>query len=94
MEQVVQKSIMDSGMEAARTVAARVRDLVDDDFRAHCKVAVASNGTISIVVDHPGRVYAMRSRWLAPFSKVLSQSDRSLSGSRIRFEYGSHGVVL
>ncbi len=94
MEQVVQRSIIDSGFTAAKSVAVSVRDQVDDDFRAHCRVAVSPNGTISIVVDHPGRVYAMRTRWLAPLSKVLSQSDRALSGSRIRFEYGSHGVVL
>ena len=94
MEQVVQRSIVGSGIAVAQSAAACVRAQVDDDFRAHCRVAVSSNGTISIVVDHPGRVYAMRTRWLASLSEVLSRSDRSLSGSRIQFEYGSHGVVL
>ena len=43
-----------------REIGVALADLVDGDFRRHCRVAGLRGGTLVITVDHPARVASMR----------------------------------
>jgi hypothetical protein len=75
--------------QAAEAMAARVAGVVDDTFRAHCRIALPDERTLLVSVDRPALVYAMRAQWLNQLDEVLSDVRR-----RIVFEYGSAGVRL
>lgn len=75
-------------------VSPVIAGLVDSEFRAHCRIAVADGGKLTINVDHPALVYSMRTRWLSLLREALStmRSRRRIDG--IVFEFGAAGVRL
>jgi len=75
-------------------VAQALADTVDDEFRAHCRVAGLAAGTLTIHVDHAARIYLVRRTW------VLAIRDRLLAEGgigpvqRIIFEQGLEGAPI
>ncbi len=59
----------------AEEAAAVIADLVDDEFRKHCRVAGQRNGPWVVNVDAPALVYPMRLRWSARLREALRQLD-------------------
>ncbi len=75
--------------QAGEAIAVRVAGVVDDAFRAHCRIALPDERTLLVSVDRPALVYAMRAQWLNQLNEVLTGVRR-----RIVFEYGSAGARL
>jgi hypothetical protein len=77
--------------EAVR-VAGAVAELVDDEFRRHCRIAAVRSATVVVHVDHPSLVYSMQQQWLSPLSRALQGTDVGRRIRRIVFETGQDGV--
>lgn len=78
--------------DAPARIAAAVAGVVDDEFRAHCRVASVSASRLVIHVDAHDLVYSMRVHWLYRLRDALAD----ISGgrfSRIEFRYGLDGAV-
>lgn len=87
--------LVEQGTQAvaeARDVVAVIHSLVDDAFREHCRVSVAPGSKVVIQVDHPVRLYAMRSHWHLPIRKALTQAGWVGSRNRIAFQVGTSGI--
>ncbi len=78
----------------AEEVAVVMTDLVDDEFRKHCRVAGQRNGPWVVNVDAPALVYPMRLRWSARLREALSQAGGRRLGRELLFAYGSAGVDI
>jgi hypothetical protein len=88
IERVAQRISAMGDAQATETIAARVAGMVDDAFRAHCRIALPDERTLVISVDRPAMVYAMRAQW-------LNRLGEGLPGRRrIVFEYGNAGTKL
>lgn len=77
-----------SGRTAVRAAKARetIEAVVDEEFRAHCRVSIGGDEVLVVEVDSPVLVHWMRRKW----ERVLSGAARRASGgalSRVRFEY-------
>ncbi|MGB2986961.1 MAG: DciA family protein [Phycisphaerae bacterium] len=93
----VEKLVARAGVQgdaAAQALASAITELVDDEFRSHCRVTVMDGRTLVINVDGPGLVYPMRMRWLAPLRRAQSASSWGHRVNKIVFEFGTTGVVL
>jgi hypothetical protein len=77
--------------EEARKIASILADTVDEEFRNHCVVAAVEHGVVLVHVDHPGLVYAMRTRWLDRLLQVLVRDRRRPSVRGIAFRFGNDG---
>ena len=80
--------------ERLATVAADLDALVDEEFRDHCRIAGLNNGVLTINVDDPGRVSAIRHRWLTPLQAAMSSRGTDSRVGRILFTVGSTGTTL
>ena len=83
-------SVVDA--DGSKRVAAAVAEVVDDQFRAHCRVASASSSRLVIHVDAHDLVYSMRVHWLYRLRDALT----GIGGgrfARIEFRYGLDGAV-
>ncbi len=89
IERIAQRIGALGDTQAAEAIAARVAGVVDDAFRAHCRIALPDERTLLVSVDRPALVYVMRAQWLNRLGEVLSDVRR-----RIVFEYGSAGARL
>ncbi len=78
----------------AEEVAAVMADLVDGEFRKHCRVAGQRNGPWVVNVDAPALVYPMRLRWSARLREALSQAGGRRLARELLFVYGSAGVDI
>lgn len=77
-----------------RVVASAFANLVDDEFRAHCRVTVPRTGQLTINVDHPGLVYLIRNQWLSRLREALSIGSGRHLIHRIVFQFGTAGIKL
>ena len=66
--------------------------VVDDDFRRHCSVGAISHGTLTIHVDNPGLVAAMRVRWAGTLLEVVRRVQEFSRITRITFTFGNVGA--
>ncbi|MFQ5590601.1 MAG: DciA family protein [Phycisphaerae bacterium] len=82
-----------AGDELAPTAASIIAEVVDEEFKAHCRLASVHNGRIVINVDQPALVYHMRMRWLELLTAAFSADKAARSIVRVVFEYGEGGVV-
>lgn len=80
--------------EEAKKIASILADSVDEEFRSHCLVATVEHGVVLVHVDHPGLVYAMRTRWLDQLLQVLVRDRRSPGVRGIAFRFGNDGEQI
>lgn len=73
-------------------IAAAMADVVDDEFRTHCRVASVSASRLVIHVDAHDLVYSMRVHWLYRLRGALA-GTRGGRFARIEFRYGLDGAV-
>lgn len=79
---------------AASSAAAAMSELVDDDFRAHCRLVIGKGNRLTVNVDHASLIYPMRSKWLSLLTRTLV-TGRQVGGVRsVGFAYGRSGVAL
>ncbi len=78
--------------ELPRRVADALGGMVDEEFRAHCRVASVSRGCLTIHVDHEKLVFLIKNRWLLPLKDALPRVCRTVPLTRIVFEYGKDGL--
>ena len=91
IEGLLQRRIVTT-VAAAQEAAVAITAVVDDEFRARCRVAVPDKRTLVVNVDSAALVYSMRLRWLSPLLRVLSGSGGGPVFERIAFEFGTAGV--
>ncbi len=70
-------------------IAGMIADVVDADFRAHCRVARVSRGMVLIHVDEASLVAAVQMRWSGPLIRALGRMSRGIA-----FAYGKAGVAI
>jgi hypothetical protein len=80
--------------ELLSPIAEAVADLVDEEFRTHCRLADIRAGTLVVQVDRASLVYPMRLHWLRPLSRRLRERAATRRIGRISFEFGNAGVCV
>ena len=81
-------------VERSAEVARAVGGLVDEEFRAHCRVAGVRSGVLTFHVDEEEWVYQFNSRWHFYLRDELSRLHRGLKLRRIVFRWGAGGVAI
>ncbi len=66
-----------------------VGEVVDDEFRAHCRVSSDHRGAVVVWVNDASLVYVMRRQWHSALSAALRCPRNG-----VRFEYGTAGRPL
>ena len=82
------------GQLAERTRGEQValesaNEVVDGDFRTHCRLSSDHRGAVVVWVDDASLVYVMRRRWQSVLSAALRRPR-----NQVRFEYGTAGQPL
>lgn len=75
-------------------IAAGIAELVDEEFRCHCRVGAARGATVVIRVDEASLIYAMRLQWRARLGEALLARSTGRRVHRIVFEFGNRGVCI
>lgn len=94
MARLVQQVAEDGEWTAARDVAAALAGIVDEEFRRHCRLGLASGTALAVRVDKPALVFPMRVRWASCLENALTGRR---SGTRLRqvvFEHGTAGASV
>ena len=78
----------------ATKAASMLAACVDDEFRRHCRIVGARDGTLRINVDQPGLVWRLQRRWLARVSEALQGQRLSTPLRRVTFDFGRTGVCV
>ena len=68
-----------ASVEEALAAAGAIAAVMDDEFRAHCRVTVPDKRTLVINVDSAALVYPIRLRWLSRLQEQLSSSGGKLA---------------
>lgn len=82
-----------SGFAASRESVDLLSEIVDDEFRRHCRVAVMGRRLL-VNVDQESLVYPMRMRWHVPLNEVFGRQRRRSGIRDIIFDYGKRGIRL
>ena len=72
----VAEQLQQGSSPAGAELAAVLAGVVDEDFKAHCRVGGVRGGKLVVTVDHPGRVAPMRLRWLSRLQEIGSRNGR------------------
>ena len=80
-----------AGLPVAGKLAAVIAEVVDQEFRRHCRITLVEGKTLTVSVDEASMVYAMRIRWLKLLHTVLSAHSGI---RRIAFRFGCEGLPL
>ncbi|UCE62078.1 MAG: DUF721 domain-containing protein [Phycisphaerales bacterium] len=91
METLVVRECTDA-FERCGELARALAGYVDDDFRRHCRLAGVSRGVLTINVDEPSLLYAMRMRWEGVLGDAVRRCGRRGVIGRVVFEYGGTGM--
>ena len=75
-------------------IAAALAEVVDDEFRAHCRITVSGRRTVVVHVDSAGLVYVLRSRWRGAIDKRLKKIRPGGYAGRVVFTFGTSGVRI
>ncbi len=94
IQRLTENMLSGAGVEAARQAALVVADIVDDEFRVHCRLWSAGRGTLIVQVDNPALVCAMRLRWSGPLNEGLSTVKTGRLTGGIVFCYGEAGIRI
>lgn len=86
--------IRDRSFGPASEVASIVAELVDDEFRRHCRVAAVRAGRVDFSVDRGNLVWPMRVRWAEKLTAELATRHASRSIRGITFRFGRGGVEV
>lgn len=75
-------------------VAEAVSALVDDEFRAHCRVERFSGGELVIQVDRADLLWEFGRRWPIDLRQGLSRRGRHGHVQKVTFVRGTTGVCI
>jgi hypothetical protein len=70
----------------AREVLVAVGALVDDQFRACCRLDDVNGGTVRILVEQPELLYHIRAKWQSVLLSELRQMGRRGAVQRVTFQ--------
>lgn len=77
--------------DSAARIAELLTPIVDDEFRACCRIAKFEQGTLCISVDPPEQVFPMRRKWVYDLRDALRRVMRGPSLTHVAFEPGTAG---
>ena len=86
--------LSDKGRALLRDTATSLTEVVDDDFRNHCRLTLRADGRLTINVDHASLVYAMRAQWLPLLTRVFVTEKPGRCVRSITFSYGLDGIAV
>jgi len=69
-------------------------ELVDIEFRQHCRIGDICGGVLTIYVDRPELVYLMSIRWSLRLRERLLDACRMVFIDKVAFEVGHGGLAL
>lgn len=77
----------------AEAAADALTDLVDEEFRRHCRVAALAKNVLTIQVHPAAMVEVMRRKWSTRIKRELpAMLSRGIN--RVAFQHGSAGAVI
>jgi hypothetical protein len=80
-------------VEPAQQAADALAEIVDEDFRRHCRVAEWARGQLAIQVDEPAMLVVIRLKWASRIKRELpGRLSRRLN--RVVFSQGRAGVPV
>ncbi len=91
IQRLVENMLAGTGVEAAKRVASVAADIVDEEFRTHCRIWSIQRGAVIVHVDDPTLVSPMRLRWLGPLRERLVSVKAGHLAHGIIFRYGEAG---
>lgn len=80
--------------EQRSKLADTISVLVDDDFRAHCRVAEVLSGELLLHVDRATLVSVMVRRWASELTRALAARSDPPRIRAVRFAFGEAGVAI
>ena len=89
----VAKDIEASGFAVSQESVGLLNEVVDDDFREVCRIAVVGRRLV-VNVNRESLVYPMRMRWQVPLTDVLARYRSRLGLHGVVFDFGKAGVRL
>jgi hypothetical protein len=69
-----------------------INPVIDEDFRRHCTVGVIGDGALTIHVDEPSLVAAMRVRWAGAVLEAVRQLRKFSKIRQVTFEFADDGA--
>ncbi len=84
--------VADAGVTAA--LVATIADVVDEEFKSHCRLSVSGRGDLYVQVDSAPLVSVMQRRWKVALTEALCKRPRKDRIQRILFDYGHAGFGL
>ncbi len=75
-------------------VARQLAEIVDEEFRTHCRVVLTDRHRLRVCVDHVALVYPMRAKWLRCLGKTARERHWGGKVREIEFVYGTEGATL
>jgi hypothetical protein len=81
-------------VEPAEEAAAAIADVVDDEFRRHCRIRSWHSGVLMVQVDDRSMVPLMRLQWSSLIRREWPKLGLRKALRRITFEHGRAGVPL
>lgn len=91
-------AIIESGKRPDDEIIPRVVELlavcVDDEFRAHCRIAEFRGGLLRVHVDAPTLVSAMRGRWRTRICSALKGGRPGFALRDVFFTFGRDGAAV
>ncbi len=91
IQRLTESMLAGAGVEGAKRVALEAAAIVDDEFRAHCRIWSADRGALIVYVDDPALVWPMRLRWSGPLRERLVSVKAGHLAHGIVFRYGEAG---
>lgn len=91
IQRLVENMLAGAGVETAKRVALLATDIVDEEFRTHCRIGSGQRGAVIIYVDDPTLVCPMRLRWSEPLRERLVSVKAGHLAHGIVFRYGEAG---
>ena len=91
VERIVDRVVV-TGRDAAVEAICALADIVDQRFRAHCRIVVTERRVLVVNVDDPLLVCTLRSQWLLPLRETLRGRRCGNLGGGVMFVFGREGI--
>lgn len=92
-ERIVAERVQPTGRRVA-AVQRVLAEQVDQEFMTHCTLGPLEGGTLTLLVDDPAWVYALRQRWLVPLLEQFRAVRSQVRVTSLRFVAGKSELAV
>lgn len=88
------RALGETQVEGLGRLAEVVAQIVDVQFREHCRVAEVREGVLRVCVDEPGLIPVLRMKWAESLPGELRKRRARPAVREVRFEHGGAGATI